>query len=406
MMKRKITSIILILALATSMFLLTGCAPKEGDYVFETYDKGALSRLSEESPTSVEVYHDEAGTGYCFYMDSEDSQTAFDITDAFRSLKIIREVSPDAGSGTYYDITFDFATIGAITVSFNGNYISYFDPKTKAFHVYELEGCDVLQELILNGIYSKCGWPTVYETILDSEGIKLEMGDYYEDEDGDFIVEIRGQNNTENDVYYSLDPTVNGFSIYSSQTLSLPSGGDVMTYFTIIPSSILKGYGINNIGEVKYTIDVYEDNEDGFQILSTDDPVVIQTDLYYVRDTRLILNTPLYEKNGITIYGKRDEADTYTGLMMYYMNDTENEKAFSLNKLVTDKSSLDVESYNEAFTVVVEPGETEFVYIPLYNFEWDESTGITTKKEISTIKAAFDIYDGKKVITTKSAVVK
>ncbi len=408
-MKRKVISITIILAMIFTMLSLTGCGDgsfKQGKALFEQYDDKNIQKINVVEPKSIEVFSSVLGCGYT-YTSEEKPEEFRALVDGFCSLIVEKEMTPPE-SDDVFQIYFTWDDESTTYFEMCDGHAATYGKKTDRVTYYKLEYGKEYQDIMRNCLYKEFGKPVAYKTIYDGNGIHLELGEYGLDESGNFKIEIVGDNTSDKDVCYKLNTTVNGFPIHSYQMLGLMKDSNAVGYYISIPTMVLKEFGIEVIGEVAFTVDIFEDLgtiDTGELVGAIDQPIVLKTEDYANMDTQVKTGDMLCESNGVSIYGTRIEMELYTALGMYYKNDSNEDVVVNFKSIDLDGEPLGMGGADEVFSVNVMSHGEKFAFVPLYNYEWNQETNVSTKVDIEEISVSFTVRTDKESHSTSKAVV-
>ena len=242
-----------------------------------------------------------------------------------------------------------------------------------------------------------------YTELFEYDGLVMSVGQNYEDEEsGNYMIEIHGANGSETSYSFRVEGTANGYPIHSYQSLILAAGNEA-GYSYAVPTSVLKEYGIENIGRVDYRIIVNEFDMENFETgeqVYVSDTYTIKTDKYEEMSTTVTSEKTIYEGNEIKYNLILKEGQPYASMCIFAENMSKEEATVEISELYLNGEPLDIQSAAEVYTFDIEGSGSKFARLPIQNYIYDEEKMETTVIPVETLELVLTITIGDNTFTT------
>ena len=331
-----------------------------------------MPALLNSLPRDVEVYSDEIGLGYQYTEVSD----ILELIDAFSKITVGDRLANKEGVNESTGcVVFEWSDDDFCYLENYGNAIEIKDENNQSAF-YEIFNSDEFYELVEKKLRLTFGLEKPYYPIAEHENLVVSVSDKYEiGKDGNYQLAVKAENNSSKPYELILDDlSVNGYGVHSYQFLSAAPETTV-EYLVPIPTSVMHEYGIVNIGEIRFRINVYEgDNNSIGELVETSDYFTIRTSVYNPdMDTRI--KNSVYSNNGITICLVEYDEDFSSVMDVFFSNSNDSDAIVSFDPITLNGNSLPIDGYKYIYTVRVKAGSGSFAYMPLYNFVRNEKSG-------------------------------
>ena len=255
----------------------------------------------------------------------------------------------------------------------------------------------VTQDQISNGEQG------AYTELFEYDGLEMSVGQNYMDEEsGNYMIDVHGANNSDKNYSFRVEAVVNGYPVHSYQSLILASGNQA-GYGYAIPTTVLREYGINDIGQVDYKIIVNEFDMENFKTgeqAFVSDTYTIKTEKYDSFDTVEISDEPVYEDKNIAYHVITEEGPAYAHMNVFAANLSDNDAEVVISEMYLNGEAMNIESTAEVYTLSLEGNNCKFAFLPIQNYEWDEEKAETIVHPVETLEIRLTITCGEESYTT------
>ena len=250
----------------------------------------------------------------------------------------------------------------------------------------------------MNDYLSNIPEPDVFADVYENQGFKISVGQL-QTAAGEASVSIKLENNS--DTSYSCkmqDIKVNGFSVGPGLELGAMANNEI-TINTDLGSTILSSYGINNISEASFILDIYTmDTEtyDSAEYIATTDEIQLKSIDVLIPDKDVSTDgaAVIYDKNGVKICSQIYEDVYNSDICLYIKNETDSDAEIACNGITFNDTEQNMEGYESVYYFKVAGAGEGFADFPLSNYEINETTYETKKVELTSLTADFSITVG------------
>ena len=234
-----------------------------------------------------------------------------------------------------------------------------------------------------------------FEQIYEYNGTVLSCTKMLEKNDNgdlDFELILDGTQGSENVAVQLADCSVNGFDI-STPSITMSTPGSESDVIMRLWTSAMAQYGLQSFADVKVGFKVYNFDPETYDII---EPAIASIDpiSFTVTDKApdtepVVSEDPIYDQNGIKVYSVKSEAEIYSLLNLYVVNESGKDVKVTPADLEMNGEKQDV-GYSD-YTISVHAGNSAFAAIPLPNYTINTDTWETTKFEVTSYKLNFEV---------------
>lgn len=366
------------LTILLSLFVLVACTniKNYSGILYQVIEDETMNNLDTNNVESIDIFSSKLGAGF----NISDPQQLDNLLSLFTQISSKEKVDEFEYVEDNYTFTLCFID--------DTKTFTFFDDIVEASDglCYKVENNGGLIKYIDELITNQFDLDVNYIDLFEYEGLYIKQGKYELKSNGDFLIELLINNTSEYDYGIKLNNVkANNIGINTYQEFGCLANNEI-GYDIRVPTSVLNDYGVENIGEVKYLIDVYELDTENLSLLDklyTSDEFVIDVSEY--ENNELNLDEPIYDDGDIEVYLKTAEEELYTTLNLCAVNNLDEVVEISIysleyNDVLIEDSQLDYYKFN------IDEETKTIALFPIYNFEYDEDSQTTSKIEIESLE--------------------
>ncbi|MDO4940404.1 MAG: hypothetical protein Q4E33_01770 [Erysipelotrichaceae bacterium] len=378
-----------LLSLICILVLIVGCGTKESSQLYKKSVCPSTNDIDNNNPVNIYLFDEENYNSADIYDETQITE----LVNLFKAIEIGDKVdsieTPTISLNISYENDID-------SFVFYGDVVELYD-KDGNVNYYKLinyEGfMNYANELIAENEQSI---PEDSLVILDSNDIVISQNSVQLQED-DISLEIYAVNNLPRDIVLTIDANVDGYDIFGYQQLGVYANNEIGYYYSI-PTSILKTYGIDEIGKLEYVVNVFEmeEDHDAGDFICKSEPATYE--LGVASSAQVNNDSIVYNDNGIELSNQFVEASSNTNAYLYIKNNNATNIEFEIDDVIVNGV---VNDYSDFFEMVIKANDDMFVLLPIYNYNYNSETNEVTKYDIETLSLDVEINDIETTIVIK-----
>lgn len=376
-----------ILCILSVLLLVVGCGNKNDSNLYKLSVCQKTNDIDNNTPNDIYLF-DEANYSSADVIDSEQITK---LVELFKNIEVAEKVdavdTPTLSINISYNDDID-------SMIFYGDVVELYD-KDGNVNYYKLINHEAFINYA-NEIIAENVVPLQGTIILDSNDIVIAQNDVQTTDDN-ITLSIHTINNSAKDVVLMIDACVDGYDIFGYQQLGVYAENEIGYDYTI-PTSLLKEYGLSDMGTLEYSVKVFEMEEDhdaGSFICSSD---VVTCELGTPSSTLIGDEHVVYSEGDISLSCQFVEGVSNTNAYLYIKNNNVTDIEFDIEEVIVNGVSSD---YSDFFDMHVKANDDLFALLPIYNYNYNEETYEVTKYDIETLSLIVDINDVETTIVIK-----